>query len=126
MSGLRAVSVRAVASLLLIAMTSTGCITEIFNNRVTVSTSGEAAEGVERLGPVQVHRCNYQILLIIPIVRDPKDLYDDLLHEAQRIGGNAVVDFEFRAGEGSFWFFPLFMKSCLEGVGEAARYDASG
>ena len=111
------------AALLLLAVVGSGCVTEIFHDSFTLSTSATAAEGAERLGRVRVEQCNY-VILVLPIVRDPRDIYDALLVVAIAKGGNALVDFELR-GSASFGFFPLFMKSCIEAVGEAALIGTS-
>jgi hypothetical protein len=110
-----------VGTLVLIAVMGAGCVSPVFNGAFTLSTSAAATKNLERLGRVSTEQCSYLILLL-PIPVDPRDIYDDLLRKAVAKGGNAVVDFELRSSP-SFSFIPLFMKTCLEAVGDAARVE---
>jgi len=115
--------VKRIAALLLVTAMASGCVTDIFNGRVTVSTSDSATGAVERLGAVQAGQCNY-MFIVIPIVRDPRNLYDKLMQQSESMGGNAVVDFELRSAKGSFWMFPIFLRNCFEAVGQAAKIES--
>ncbi len=114
---------RLVAVALAVAL-ATGCVQPIFHDEMTISTSATAVQDVERLGPVRVERCDHVVLLILPFIADPRDIYDQLVVEAAEKGGNAVVDFELRSSTG-FVFIPLFIRQCYEAVGEAARIGES-
>ena len=94
-----------------------GCVHPVFNRPMTVSTHSNAAPQARRLQQVRVERCA-SVFLFIPIPFDPRQVYDDLLDEAQRVGGNAIVDFQWR-GTGVLGF-PGFIHACVEGVGTAA------
>ena len=109
---------RTLALGLLLAALS-GCKIAVFDRPVTVSTRAHAVKQAEPLGRVSVERCAYQIL-IIPIVPDPKAAYEALLAEAEAKGGNGVIDFEIRAS-GLFGIVPLYMHSCWEATGIAAK-----
>ena len=107
-----------VASTLALLLGASGCVQSIFNKPITVSTERNAYKLIRELGPVSVERCNYIILLLIPIVRDPRDVYDDVLEQARKKGGNAVIDFQLRRTRNFFGL--LYGHFCYEGRGTAA------
>jgi len=96
-----------------------GCKIAVFENPVTVSTRSLSVARAEPIERVTVERCNYQVL-IVPVIRDPKPAYEELLDLAQAKGGNVVVDFEVR-DSGFVAVVPFFLRACWEATGIAAR-----
>ena len=105
---------------LLITLIALGaCVSPVFHDPITVSTSAAAIEDAELLGPVRIESCSY-LIAFFPIFDDPRDMYEALLREARAKGGNAVVDFELRGVGNAFFLLPIYSRFCFEGVGEAA------
>jgi len=99
-----------------------GCASHVFNNPMTISTKVGAAKN---LIPIQTVRAesNHYFFILIPIVPDPRDMHDDLLEEAKKVGGNAVVDYQIRNSSTFCWMFPGIVVVSMEGVGTAVKFE---
>jgi hypothetical protein len=115
---MRKAILRLITLSLLIPLLS-GCVTRVFNEPVTLSTSSEAVKNAKLLQNVSVEYTNW-MFVIIPIVSDPRDSYDKLLAKAQANGGNAVVDVQVRSKSFFIWMFPGILKDTWEVTGTAA------
>ena len=80
------------------------------------STESVLANCAKPIGVVRAQQNAYQII-IIPIVPDPRKIYDDLLREARSVGGNAVMDVQTR--NKSLFIFVVFARICMEATGTA-------
>jgi len=107
------------ALLITIILFASSC--SIRNIRSNVMLSTKSIQGVKVIAPVKAEYCNYQ-LLVIPIVGDPADLYEELMEEATAVGGNTVLDFQVRNKDVLF-VYPFFLQSCWEAVGNAALIE---
>ena len=107
------------AAILAAALALGGCKLAVFDNPVTVSTRSLAVSTAKPLGRVTAERCNY-VVLVVPVVRDPKGAYEQLLDLAEERGGNAVMDFQVR-DSGLVAVLPFFMRACWEATGVAVR-----
>jgi hypothetical protein len=99
---------------------STGCASYVFNKPTTLSTKSEVVKHVKLLKEVKAEYTNIWVI-IIPIMPDPRKVYDNLLEEAKKAGGNAVVDVQIRPKKsGMKGCIPLFISVTFEAVGTAA------
>lgn len=99
---------------------ATGCVSYVFKEPATVSTRSEVIKHVKPIREISVEYTNY-IFVIIPIMPDPGKVYEDLMAEAKKAGGNAVVDIQVRPKKsGLTGFLPVFMSVTFEAVGTAA------
>lgn len=105
--------------LLLALLALSGCKIAVFETPVTVSTRSHAVARAEAIERVTVKRCNYQVL-IVPIIRNPKPAYEELMNAAAEKGGNAILDFEVRDA-GFVGVVPFFLRACWEATGIAAK-----
>lgn len=108
-----------IGALALLPLALAGCKIAVFDAPVTVSTRALAVRHAEPIERVTIKKCNYQVL-IVPIIRNPKHAYEELLQEAQGKGGNVVIDFEVRDA-GFVGVMPFFLRACWEATGIAAR-----
>ena len=119
MRALRAAGAPAVLLGLWIAIA--GCSSNpVIHGRHTISTKTNVAPVHEVLGTVSTDYCDHVALLIIPIVSDQRERYDELMAETKRLGGDAIVDFQVRMQD-TAWFFPLYVKFCWELSGTAVK-----
>ncbi|MBL7715148.1 MAG: hypothetical protein JNL01_06735 [Bdellovibrionales bacterium] len=108
-----------VASMTVLA---SACTTPVFKSPKTISTDSRASTGVKRIGPVAVENCSRVVLFFIPIsITDPREEYDELLEEAKKMGGNAVVDFQTHMTDSLNAL--LYTSFCSTATGTAARID---
>lgn len=104
----------------LVSLLGTGCTTYVFNSPVTLSTRACVSEQFSPVKRVSVVKTNY-MFVIIPIMADPRDGYDELLQEAKSAGGNAVVDFQVHMNPSFMWLFPAIFAQDIEYSGLAVR-----
>lgn len=100
-------------------VSSTGCVAHVFHDPATISTKTIAASNAKHLKPVSATLTNY-FFVLIPIPRDPRDIYEDLLAEAKAAGGNAVVDVQIRNKSMFLLVFPTVLIDRWEAEGIAA------
>jgi hypothetical protein len=101
------------------------CTSHVFNDPLAISTKSEPIKNYQPIKTVKTWSCDY-FIIFISIRTDPRDYYDTLLTEAKKAGGVAVIDMQFYTTDGSFklWApWPLFVRSCFEATGIAARYN---
>ena len=110
---------RASLLLMLLCVLGGGCAAPVFNDPIAISTRSTVAHNSRSLQPVSAEVSNY-FFVLIPIVPDPRDLYDDLLVAARNAGGNAVVDVQVRSRNAFVWMFPGIMVHTIEAEGTAA------
>lgn len=96
-----------------------GCVVPVFNMPTTISTRSVTALHAKRLQPVTATSTSYAFILI-PIPADPRDIYDELLAESKRVGGNAVIDVQVRSKNTFLWMCPLVLVDTVEATGVAA------
>ena len=108
---------RALFALLLLA---TGCtkVWPVNKNPYAVSTSPVASSQFELIGPVSVKQCN-KLIVIIPILKDPSRLFDELVVEAQKVGGIAITGVEVRQVD--LLTAPFYVRNCIEASGIAVK-----
>ncbi|MGE3165250.1 MAG: hypothetical protein AB7O52_10120 [Planctomycetota bacterium] len=104
---------------LAVVFTASGCVAPVFNAPTTLSTRSVVERHARKLQPVTATSTSYAFVLI-PVPADPRDLYDDLLAEAKRVGGNAVLDVQVRSHSTFLWLFPLVLVDTVEATGIAA------
>jgi hypothetical protein len=98
-----------------------GCSYHVFNDPMTISTKSAAAGNFQSIKTVKVVTCDYWFLGF-GMEHEYKGLWDDLLAEAKKAGGTAVIDMQFHGADGSFyWMIPPFGRTCWEATGIAAR-----
>ncbi|MGF1509169.1 MAG: hypothetical protein ACFB9M_06655 [Myxococcota bacterium] len=107
------------AVIVLMASLSVSCATSVVHKPVNISAMAESAEGAQRIQPVKAKRCN-RVILIIPIIPQPRSAIEELMEKARAVGGNAVVDFEIRT-TGIGGFVPFYVQACYEAHGVAAK-----
>jgi uncharacterized protein YbjQ (UPF0145 family) len=97
---------------------TTGCVKRVFNEPVTLSTKSIDSR---HFTPIDQVSGDYTtgVIILIPIVADPRDIYDELLDNAKGKGGNAVVDLQLRNRSFWGWIFPPFVFSTMEVEGTA-------
>jgi hypothetical protein len=101
---------------------ASGCVQPVFHEPTTISTKSIAALKARPLKQVRAESTAV-VVLIIPIVPDPRDIYDDLLAEAKNAGGNAVIDVQVRNRSTVFVLPGIFVQK-TEAVGTAAVVGA--
>jgi hypothetical protein len=89
---------------------------------LTVSTKTNVAPPHEVLGPVATSYCDHLALLIFPWVHDQREVYSELLEQARRLQGDAIVDFRISMRD-TLWFFPVYLKGCWHAEATAIRYE---
>ncbi len=101
-----------------------GCtkVWPVNKNPYAVSTSPVASSQFEVIGPVSVKQCN-KLIIVIPILKDPSLLFDELVAEAQKVGGVAVTGVEFRQVD--LLTAPLYVRNCIEASGLAVKMKAA-
>ncbi len=104
---------------ILILIVNTSCTYKVFHEPTTVSTKSRPVNNVRLLGTVKATSCNY-FFLFIPISSDPRNAYAELLQKANELGGNSVVDFQWRSKDFFSWMLPPIKVDCWEAVGTAA------
>lgn len=108
-----------------ILIVNTSCVQRVFNRPTTVSTKSTvltALKDVRLLEKVSAESCAY-VFVFIPIVDDPRDVYDELLQKARDVGGNSVVDFQLRNKSFFAWIIPPIILQCQEATGTAAVFE---
>lgn len=100
-----------------------GCtkVWPVNKNPYAVSTSPVASAQFEVVAPVSVKQCN-SVIVVIPILKDPSLLFDELVAEAQKAGGVAVVGVEFRQVDQLV--VPFYVRNCIEATGFAVKAKA--
>lgn len=112
---------RSVAALALAAaLLASGCVVPVFNEPISLSTRSVAAARARSLGKRVAATTSDFFFVLIPVPSDPRDLYDDLLEEAERAGGNAVIDVQVRNRSTVAWLFPPIVAVTTEATGTAA------
>jgi hypothetical protein len=101
---------------------SVGCAVPVFNSPVSVSTKSEIAKHVTLIKPVSVEKTDY-LFVIIPVINDPRNGFDELLQKAREAGGDCVVDFEIHEEASSFMCIPIIMVKKYSYSGIAARIE---
>jgi hypothetical protein len=101
----------------------TGCVHPVFNEPTTISTKAIAAAGARPISPVSATSTSV-VVLIIPIIPDPRNVYDELLEKAKEAGGNAVIDVQVR-NKSFFFSLPGIFVQRTEVVGTAASIGSS-
>lgn len=104
---------------ILMLIVNISCTYKVFHEPTTVSTKSRPIKDVRLLEAVNAKSCDY-FILFIPISSDPRNVYDELLKKAKDLGGNAVVDFQWRSENYFSWSFPPIVVNCWEAVGTAA------
>lgn len=95
------------------------CTHHVFNHPLAISTKSEPAKNFQPIKTVRVTQCNSTIC-IIPMISDPRDLYDDLLAEAKKVGGTAVIDIQVHNDDADMCL-PIYSHFCIEATGTAVR-----
>ena len=116
---------KSIITLLIACMTfgSVGCVTYVFNKPATISTKSTVAKHVKLLKEVKVEYTD-MVILFIPLVKDPRAIYDSLLEEAKKAGGNAVIDVQIRnKKDGMVGCVGLFLKNTVEAAGTAVLLE---
>ena len=54
-------------------------------------------------------------------MHDQREVYTELLGQARRMNGNAIVDFRLGVRD-TLWFFPVYVKGCWHAEATAIRY----
>jgi hypothetical protein len=101
---------------------TTGCVKRVFNEPVTLSTKSIDSR---HFTPTDKVSAEYTegLIILIPIIADPKDIYDELLDNAKGKGGNAVVDLQLRNKSFWYWMFPPIIFQTTEITGTAASIE---
>lgn len=117
-SGILRFAAAAVAGALL------GCSSQpvIRERFLTVSTRTNVAPPHEVLGPVSMSYCDHLALVIFPWVHDQREVYTELLDQARRMNGHAIVDFRLSVRD-LLYFFPVYGKGCWHAEATAIRYE---
>jgi hypothetical protein len=97
-----------------------GCATPVFNAPVTVSTRSCVSEHFTPVKQVSVTKTNY-LFVLIPIVCDPRDGFDDLLQAAKSAGGDSVIDVQVRTASSFMWVIPGIVVANIDYTGLAVR-----
>ena len=98
---------------------SLGCKTYVFNQPATISTKSMVYKHVKPIKDVKAEYTD-RMILFFPLIQDPRKIYDDLLAEAKKAGGNAVIDVQVRNGEDSLGgCVGLYVSWKVEAVGTA-------
>jgi uncharacterized protein YbjQ (UPF0145 family) len=99
-----------------------GCVAHVFHKPVTLSTKSIVARHAT---PIENVSCEYSqgFVVIVPIPADPRDVYDELLEEANAKGGNAVVDVQLRNKKFFLWVFPTIVSTTWEATGTASHIE---
>ena len=108
-----------VAAAMITLAPAAGCTGSAFTKPVTVSTKSDAVAITKKLGPVRVSTCTRMILFVPYEVEDGPAAFDELLAQSKKLGGNAVVDVQWRA-EDFTMVFPFYMGGCGATTGTAA------
>jgi hypothetical protein len=96
----------------------------VFPESVILSTSANAVPEYRDLGLVEVSRCDRQIFFF-PIIESSKKMYDRLFAEVQSVGGDAIIDYQYRPAK-TFVFFMGFISSyCYTATGTAIKTKGS-
>ena len=98
-----------------------GCTQHVFHKPMAISTKSAATQNIKALQQVSTEQNTY-FFLFIPIISpmDPRDVWDNLLEEAKKVGGNSVIDVQFRGKKSFLWAFPLMGYVTCEATGTAA------
>lgn len=100
----------------------TGCVAHVFSAPVTISTHAEVAKHATPVGPVAVESTD-SVFVFVPVVSDPRDLYDALLAKNTAMGANAVMDVQLRDKSFFLWIFPCVLRDTTELSGTAVRVE---
>jgi hypothetical protein len=95
------------------------CSVRTFERPVILSTRSNAMEIEHTLGNVSVRRCVLMLYFFSKPV-NYKSLYEELFQNVNRLGGDALIDFQVRA-DGIVGFWPFFIKDCVVATGTAVR-----
>lgn len=87
-------------------------------NPLAMSTLPLAAEGFEPVQRVSTRQC-MQWIVVVPLRAKTERLYDDLVAEAARVGGSAVVGMEVRVTD--VMVVPFYFRACYEASGLAVK-----
>lgn len=99
-----------------------GCTSYVFHEPVSISTKVGAAKNIKEIKQVRAESNNY-FFLLIPIISDPRNIHDDLLEEAKKVGGNGVIDYQIRSSSFFMWIFPGIVVNKIEGVATAVNIE---
>ena len=102
----------------LLACSSSPVIRE---GHLTISTKSGVEPLHEVLGPVSTSYCDHLVLLVLPVVGDQREVYGELLGQARRMGGHAVIDFRLSLKD-TLYFVPLYFKGCWHAEATAIRF----
>ena len=113
---------KTVFKIVIISFFLTGCVSHVFHKPVTLSTKSIVAEHAT---PKEKVSCEYTagVIVIIPIIKDPRDVYDEVLEEANAKGGNAVTDVQLRNKSFFCWIFPTIVSTTWEATGTAVHIE---
>ena len=98
-----------------------GCTQHVFHKPMAISTKSAAAQNIKTLQIVSTEQKTY-FFILFPIITpmDPRDIWDNLLEEAKKVGGNSVVDVQFRGEKSFLWAFPMLGAMTCKATGTAA------
>lgn len=99
-----------------------GCAAKVFNEPMAISTRSTVAKYATPIEKVSDNSSS-ALFIILPIVVDPRDIYDDLLDSAEEKGGNAVTDVQFYDKHFFLWCFPPISFDTWELSGTASRIE---
>jgi hypothetical protein len=107
-------------ALFALAFLLAGCtkVWPVNKNPYAMSTVPTVPAQFDIIGPVRAEQCN-KVILIIPIVKDPSLLFDNLVAEAQKLGGTGVAGVQIRVTRQLVT--PVYTRSCLEAKGLAVK-----
>jgi len=98
-----------------------GCTQHVFHKPMTISTKSAAAMNVKPISLVSTEQ-NAYFCILFPIISpaDPRDIWDNLMQEAQKVGGNSVIDVQMRGEKAVVWVFPMLGYVTTKATGTAA------
>jgi len=97
-----------------------GCVNPVFTSPVTLSSKSVAGTCGTPIQRVSVIRTSYMFVLI-PVPKDPRKGFDELLEAARAVGGDGVVDMRVSQKDGFFWLFPPIVAVPMEYSGMAIK-----
>lgn len=113
---------RAFILVIVAAALLTGCVKSVFNAPVALSTKSHAAQYAKPAGKVSTEITN-GLVILIPIVHDPRDTYDGLPRITKEKGGNAVIDMPWHDKSAFMRVFPGIVSDTWELKGTAVRIE---
>jgi len=101
-----------------------GCSSYVFHSPKTLSTKSFPTNTVTKIKKVSTKQ-TFVWFLLLPFSSpmDPRNVWDNLLKEAKKVGGNAVVDVQVRADQSFILAFPPIYVINVETTGMAVKMN---